>query len=477
MLILSHFLVHFTEAKIRQFFSSESLGNIGAQVLLVFVFWGSLWALFEEDALPPNGYIFNLLLIVVMAHICGKTMQLLNLPPLLGMIVIGFVINNRDQLGAQTLHLDENLTRILRHMSLVIVLIRAGLELDTKKLAKLSAVCLRLAFMPCIVETVSVALTAYYLLDFPMQWGFLLGFLLSAVSPAVIVPPILSFKRNGIGMDKGIPTLLIVSASIDDILSLIGFGVCLKLIFYEHWSLPYILFKVPVEPLIGVMTGILIGLILWYIPSADSSEPQKLFLLVFAGMAAQFVFTASEMRAAGPEACFVAAFVASFQWRYDKSFHRIENDLKDLWVVFQAVLFGLIGTEVRIADMRDDNIILGFVCLCIGVIMRFLSTVFVIFGEKFTLKEKVFIGFSWLPKATLQVAVSPIVLEMAKNSEDPIKMTRARLVIDIAFLAVLLTAPLGAIAISILGPKILNRTSTEESTISLRNKRNSLALI
>ena len=107
------------------------------------------------------------------------------------------------------------------------ILTQAGLGLDPVALRKLSWSVVRLAFLPCLVEAVTAALSAYLILDFPLDWGFMLGFVIAAVTPAVVVPSMLSLQQKGLGVRQGIPTLVIAAASIDDVLAISGFGVVL----------------------------------------------------------------------------------------------------------------------------------------------------------------------------------------------------------------------------------------------------------
>ena len=116
---------------------------------------------------------------------------------------------------------------------MVVILIKAGLGLDAAALKRLSFVVVRLAFMPCLVETATDAVVAHFIMGFPWLWGILLGFVLAAVSPAVVVPSLLSLQERGYGEDKGISTLVIAASSIDDIAAISGFGVVLGIIFSQ----------------------------------------------------------------------------------------------------------------------------------------------------------------------------------------------------------------------------------------------------
>ena len=370
-------LSNFNRKNYDKFFSFDKIVDNLSKVLITVMFYAFVWGIFGEEAEPPNGYIFNAFLIYIFAHIFGEILQLFNLPALIAMLLIGFLFGNREMIGIKEINLNTELMSTLRYIGLVIIILRAGLELDPKTIVKMTAVCLRLSFIPSIVETLTVALFCNLFLDFPLKWGFLLGFLLSAVSPAVIVPPLLKLQFQGLGIDKGIVSLLLASASIDDILSITGFGVCFKMIF-ETESLTYILFKVPVEPLIGVMTGILMGLILWYIPAIDAPQLDYLFVLFFGGLSAQLVLKSLHMRAAGLEACFVGAFVASIDWRKNEINDHIEEELKILWSVFQPILFASIGSDVKISELTTTNFNYLFLIVCIGLMIRFIATLIII---------------------------------------------------------------------------------------------------
>lgn len=353
----------------------------------------------------------------------------------------------------------------------MIILLRAGLGLDPKAILKLSAVCIRLSFCPCIVETVVVAVVSHFLLDFPIVWGLLMGFVLAAVSPAVVVPGLISLQEMGYGVDKGIPTLVIAASSVDDVLAITGFGLCLGIVFDSNSSIVWNIFKGPVEALAGVGFGILIGLILWFVPQKEDSNPLRLSLLLLSGVFALFGSISLNMGGAGPLACLVASFVAALKWRKTPQIDEtLQNYLRIFWLIFQPFLFALIGTEVKLSDMKGDAIGLAFIALAIGLIMRTITAIGVVFGAELTLKEKLFIGLAWLPKATVQAAVGPIALDMARVKDDPHSIELANLVLTIAVLSIMITAPIGAIVISLFGPKLLNKSQTKSDNYLEENE-------
>ncbi|CAG2179294.1 unnamed protein product, partial [Oppiella nova] len=285
-----------------QVFSYEKVAKYLSYSFLLLLIWATLWSLTGAEALPPDGYLFNLLVVFTLAVIFGQILEWLGLPALLGMLIIGFLLGNLFDMT-----LNKRLSSVLRSLALVIILLRAGLGLDPKAIVKLSAVCLRLSFIPCLVEAVTVALVSHLLLGFPIVWGFLLGFVLAAVSPAVVVPGLIGLQDRGYGVDKGVPTLVIAAASVDDVLAITGFGLCLGLVFDSQSSIAWSVLKGPVEAMSGVAYGTLAGLILWYIPAKRESQALRITILLLSGVLALFGSIATHMGGAGPLACLVVS--------------------------------------------------------------------------------------------------------------------------------------------------------------------------
>nr|XP_023420099.1 sodium/hydrogen exchanger 9B1 isoform X3 [Cavia porcellus] len=184
-----------------------------------------------------------------------------------GMLLAGFIIRNIPSI-AKHVKVPTWWSSTLRSTALTVILIRAGLGLDPKALQQMKTVCFRLSFGPCLVEACSAAVFSHFIMDFPWQWGFLLGFVLGAVSPAVVVPSMLRLQEAGYGAEKGIPTLLVAASSMDDIVAITGFNTFLNLIFSKGSVLHNILSTVW-DVLVGVLIGIVFGVFIQYFPSED----------------------------------------------------------------------------------------------------------------------------------------------------------------------------------------------------------------
>lgn len=428
-----------------------------------------LYSILEQEILPGSE-IFALSLLYVLACIAGKIIGFVHLPPLLGMLIAGFLYRNflfphfYDDLSVRWMS-------TLRGAALVVILLKAGLGLDAEKLKKLKAVVLQLAFIPCIIETISVAVTSHFFIQLPWTWAMLLGFVLAAVSPAVVVPSLLNLQEKHYGTKKGIPTLVIAAASVDDIIAITGFTIMLSITLSEGswiWSLA----KGFLEPLAGFIFGVTCGGILWYIPSDNIAKFSlccyRASLLCCGGLAVMFMSKKLDVAGAGPFGCLVLGFVASTRWKLDlESFPTIEGSISFLWKALQPFLFGLIGCEVTVSGL-EKSIESSLAVLSISLSLRIVIALLVTFGGGFNLRERVFIAFAWLPKATVQAAVGPQALDyVLTNNKGPEMEDYAKKVLAIAVLSILLTAPIGAIFIALLGPVLL--TNDEKDTTDQRD--------
>ncbi|XP_076036682.1 sodium/hydrogen exchanger 9B2-like isoform X2 [Oratosquilla oratoria] len=439
------------------------VGRVLTWTLIFLMIWGSLISITGEMAIPPHGNIFALMVLFVLALVGGHIVSVVHLPPLLGMLLVGILLRSVPGVSVIGSSIDSDWSATLRNTALVVILLRAGLGLDPHALRQLSFMVLRLAFSPCLVETVTVAVTTHFLLGFPWQWGFMLGFILAAVSPAVVVPCLLSLCDQGYGVDKGIPTLVIAAASIDDVLAISGFGVLLGITF-STGSLEWTVMKGPLEVLLGLGYGGLMGALCWLLPYKHEKNAAILRFLVLLGGGMLAVFGSQKIKFAGAGAlgCLSLAFVAGIGWR-SQGWSDDENPVADyiatMWSFFQPLLFGLIGTEIQVMELDINTVGYGVLTLCIGLTLRVITSFLVVAGGELNLKERLFVAFAWLPKATVQAAIGSKAYDYARQEgagEEYEKLGKQ--VLTIAVLVILITAPLGAAAIMLSAPKLLNRT-------------------
>ncbi|XP_076461647.1 sodium/hydrogen exchanger 9B2-like isoform X2 [Babylonia areolata] len=345
-------------------------------------------------------------------------------------------------------------------IALAIILICAGLGLDPAALRRLSFVVVRLAFSPCIAETIADGVAAHLILGFPWQWGFMLGFVISAVSPAVVVPSLLSLSERGYGVEKGVPTLVMAASSIDDVLAITGFGVLIGITF-SSGDLAWNLLKGPVEAIVGILVGIVMGVILWYVPQRKSKHLVLFRSVMVLGLSLLAIFGSNkvEWSGSGPLAALTLAFVAALRWRKELKEgedNPVEGVMGVLWMIFQPLLFGLIAAAVEINKLEADTVGLGIAVLGIGLGVRCLVAFVAVFGTNLNMKEKLFIPFAWLPKATVQAAIGAVAYDMAITNKKDEYVGYGENILQLAVLSILLTAPTGAAIIAILGPTLLH---------------------
>ncbi|XP_008579129.1 PREDICTED: mitochondrial sodium/hydrogen exchanger 9B2 [Galeopterus variegatus] len=436
------------------------LDRVITNVTMVVLLWAVVWSVTGSECLP-GGNLFGIIILFYCAVIGGKLLQLIKiptlppLPPLLGMLLAGFLIRNIPVIS-DNVQIKHKWSSSLRSIALSIILVRAGLGLDSEALKKLKSVCVRLSLGPCLVEACASALLAHFLMGLPWQWGFILGFVLGAVSPAVVVPSMLLLQGGGYGVEKGVPTLLMAAGSFDDILAITGFNTCLGIAF-STGSTVFNVLKGLLEVAIGVATGSLLGFFIQYFPSSDQRKLvwKRAFLVLGFSVLAVFSSVYFGFPGSGGLCTLVMAFLAGMGWSSKKA--EAEKIIAVAWDIFQPLLFGLIGAEVSIASLRPETVGLCVATLGIAVLIRILTTFLMVCFAGFNMKEKIFISFAWLPKATVQAAIGSVALDTARAHEEKQLEAYGMDVLTVAFLAILITAPIGSLLIGLLGPRLLQK--------------------
>nr|XP_057921713.1 sodium/hydrogen exchanger 9B2 [Doryrhamphus excisus] len=422
--------------------------------------FGALWAVTGSECLP-GGKVFGIIIIFISAVLGGRLLGLVRLPrlpplpPLLGMLLAGLVLRNVPYV-TDAVYVDAHWSAALRNMALSVILARAGLGLDPSALRRLKAVCVRVAVGPCVLEACLVAVVSHFLLELPWEWGFLLGFVLAAVSPAVVVPSMLLLQKEGYGTEKGIPTLLMAAGSFDDILAITGFSTCLGVAFSTGSTWMNVL-KGLLEVVGGIVSGLLVGMFLCLFPSVDQEDLvlTRTFLLLAFSIFSVFFTHVIGSSGAGGLCTLVLAFLAAVGWGAEKA--AVAAMLARCWDVFQPLLFGLIGAEITIATLSINTVGLGVAVIGIGLLLRLLATFVLVHGAGFVLKERLFIAIAWLPKATVQAAIGSKALDTARDEGDEVKIQFGLDVLTLAVLAILITAPIGALGIGLAGPRLLTQ--------------------
>ncbi|KAL2738723.1 sodium/hydrogen exchanger 9B2 isoform X1, partial [Vespula squamosa] len=242
--------------------SYRKFARILCLFLLGLLVWGVVYSIAGKDA-APGGPLFGLATLCIAAHFGGWLFSLTTLPALIGMLITGMILKNADLIS-----IDDRYAVVvsnLRKIALVIILTRAGLDLDPVALKRLKITVPKLGLIPWFVEAGMIAVLTRYLIGLPWIWGLLLGSIIAAVSPAVVVPCLFRLRERGYGVAKGIPTLIIAVAGIDDAASVAIYGI-VKSVMFSHDALWYQILQGPIAIVGGLGFGILWGCLAKYVP-------------------------------------------------------------------------------------------------------------------------------------------------------------------------------------------------------------------
>lgn len=245
-----------------------------------------------------------------------------------------------------------HVTAELRKFALTIILIRAGLEMDPDAFKKVYVTILKLGLIPWTVECCVIAVLTHFFFALPWIWAFALGSIIAAVSPAVVVPCLFRLRTKGYGVAKGIPTLIIAVAGIDDAASVAIFGIIASIMF-STGSLSYQIAQAPVCILGGLLFGVVWGCLLKYVPEKGDSYvvPIRTLLLLGGGLLAIFGSEKIGFEGAGPLGVVFAAFVSNYFWcqqGWDIEDNPVATAFEIFWMIFEPILFGITGAAVKV---------------------------------------------------------------------------------------------------------------------------------
>lgn len=383
-----------------------------------------------------------LLVGMFMSWICQK----IKLPGLLGMLATGVV------LGPYVLNLlDGSILGIsseLRKIALIIILTRAGLGLDLSGLKKIGRSAVMMCFVPASFELLGMLLLAPKLMGISLLEAAIMGAVLAAVSPAVVVPRMVKLMEEGYGVKEGIPQLILAGASVDDVYVIVLFSTFVGMMQGKGASVISFV-NIPVSIILGIAIGLVIGVLLAYffkkVHIRDTSK-----VLIILSISFLLVTIEDKMTTAITFSALIAIMFIGIglQRKREVVAKRISVKYGKLWVGAEVFLFVLVGATVNIGYLGKVGI--KAVLLIAGALLFRMLGVFVcLLGTSLRGKEKAFVMMAYTPKATVQAAIGGIPLSLGFACGD--------MVLTVAVLAIVLTAPLGAFAIDFSYKKLLNK--------------------
>ena len=378
----------------------------------------------------------SLSLVFLLGMLLSRAFQKIRLPGLLGMLVTGMI------LGPYALNmLDGSILGIsadLRQIALIIILTRAGLSLDIQDLKKVGRPAVLMCFVPACFEIMGMILLAPRLLGISVLDAAIMGAVVGAVSPAVIVPKMLNLMEKGYGVKKSIPQLILAGASVDDVFVIVLFTAFTGLAQGGTFS-PASILSIPVSIGTGIaaggLAGILLALFFQKVHIRDSAEVVILLSI-------SFLMIELENRLKGyvPFSGLLAVMsigIALQKKRYEAA-ARLSVKYSKLWVAAEVLLFVLVGATVDISYAMKAGA--AAVILIFGVlIFRMAGVFFCLLGTDINRKERLFCMIAYMPKATVQAAIGGVPLAMGLGC--------GKIVLTVAVLAILITAPLGAFGV------------------------------
>ena len=358
-------------------------------------------------------FLLSISLILLLGFCGGQLAKIIGAPPLVGMMIAGIFLGSEvsNTITPELLNLADE----LRTIAVIIILLRAGLGLDREKLKKQGGVAIRLGFIPAIAEIIAIVISAIWLFQFDYVTGLLLGIIISAESPAVIVPGMLRLKNLGFGVAKGIPDAILTGSALSDVLVLLLFSLLLNFLNQAEfnrndlWLLPVIVIG---QIILGVVIGYLIARsLVWLIINHQLITNRVQITLVVACCALLMVVGANQFPYfSGYLATMALGF---FLVEYSPPLARkLRIEFNHLWTTAEIILFVLMGAAIQIQTLKTI-LLPGLAILVIGLILGrsfgwFLATL----GSNWSWQEKLFLLPGNSAKATVQAAIGAIPLSL-----------------------------------------------------------------
>ncbi len=395
----------------------------------------------------------SLALIFLVGLSLAALCQQLRLPRIIGMLFTGIL------LGPHLLNLlDPSILSIsadLRQMALIIILIKAGLSLNLADLKRVGRPAVLMCFLPASFEMLAFWLLAPSLLGITRVEAAVMGAVLGAVSPAIVVPRMVQLMETGYGTKKGIPQMILAGASCDDIYVIVLFTTFTGMAQGSDASL-WALAGVPVSILLGVLLGALVGVGLAYFFETAYAHRHYVrnsmkvilvlgiaFLLIAVENALKGIVPVSGLLAVVSMACVLHIKCTPFVSC------RLAEKFGKLWLAAEVILFVLVGAAVDIRYTLEAGP-MAVLMILLALVFRMLGVQLCVLGTSLTRRERLFCAIAYLPKATVQAAIGSVPLALG--------LPCGKLVLSVAVLAILITAPLGALGIDLSFPRCLERT-------------------
>ncbi len=385
-------------------------------------------------------------LLFLLSLILGHTAKLLKLPPLIGILLSGIILGPfvLNMISPQILDISPD----LRQVALVVILMRAGLSLNLEELKRAGKSTIFMAFMPATFEIIGVIILAPYLLGLSLIESALLGSVVAAVSPAVVVPKMLHIMEEKYGTNKSIPQMIVAAGSVDDVFVIVLFTLFSGTMLGDS-DITSTIIGLPVSIVTGLLIGVLVGyLATVYFKRVHIRDTSKVIillsvaflLLAFEEYISEYVPTSGLLA--------IMAMGGALYYFYAVLAKRLSAKFQKLWVAAEILLFVLVGASIDLSYVQNAG--LSAVLLIFGCwLFRMAGVAVALLGNKLTWKERLFCMIAYSPKATVQAAIGSIPLAMG--------LPCGNIILTVAVISIIITAPLGAFGIDLTYKRLLSK--------------------
>ena len=382
--------------------------------------------------------LLSISMILIVGMSMGWICQKCKVPSLIGMLATGVV------LGPYVFNLlDSSILGIsaeLRKIALIIILTRAGLGLDMSELKKIGRPAVLMCFVPASFELIGIIILASKLMGLTILEAAIMGAVLAAVSPAVVVPRMVKLMDEGYGTKEGIPQLILAGASVDDVYVIVLFSTFVGMMQGEGVSVLRLI-NIPVSILLGILIGLLLGFVLaFFFKKVHIRDTSKVLII----LSVSFLLVVFEDKLTTPitfSALISIMFIGiGLQRKREEVAKRLSVKYGKLWVAAEVFLFVLVGATVNIGYLGKVGV-KALIVIIGALAFRMLGVFVCLIGTSLKKMERLFVMMAYTPKATVQAAIGGIPLTLGFACGDT--------VLTVAVLAIVLTAPLGAFAIDL----------------------------
>jgi NhaP-type Na+/H+ or K+/H+ antiporter len=405
-------------------------------------------------------------LILFLGVVSAKLLNKINVPSFLGFLLIGILIGPVFHILSSEF---IGYTQEIATLAMVILLLRAGLGLSRDSMAKVGRVAIEMSCIPGVLEGLSIAFIGSIILGISIIEGGMLGFILGAVSPAILVPRMLKLIENGLGTDKGIPEILMAGSSADDVVAITVFSVFLGMWTGGNINIGLSIASIPVSLILGVLFGVLCAIILIFMfKKWNFSDIEKLFLTLAVGILLNsFGELIQGIVGYSLVAGLVGVMVIGFLLldRAPKVAIELTDKYNHLWLAAEILIFVLLGaqmdlslllTTLPLGGIQIPFILMGILVVCIGLLFRYLGVLIALTGSHLNMKERIFCMLAYTPKANVQATIGAVPYATAVAlGMVPAAVATGQMILAITAISIIFAAPLGALFIDVLSHKLL----------------------